>query len=422
MSIVLNDLQQEAYDTIVMKNENLFLTGQSGCGKSLVIKMAKVELERKHLKNVAITSTTGVSANIIGGTTIYSYLGIHLGTGSYKKLYKMITENSRSLARWKRLDVLIIDEISMLPIELFEKLEKLARAIRKSDKAFGGICVIGTGDFLQLPGINQTKLLFESDVFKICFAKTIYLKQIMRQTDPLFTRVLNKIRICDIDDEVKELLQSREIKYKSTDGILPTMIYSTNAKVDKTNKFYYDKLEGEEIIYKLKYKWFKFVQYKEKYDSLIRFQNELCLKVGAQVVHLINCPENNDLFNGSRGVIKSFDHGLPVVLFTNGSKTFERIISEATLDIMEEDKIVMSYTQIPLKLAFSATVHKNQGMSLNLIRFDMSNVFEFSQAYVALSRVRTLEGLYIRNLNFNVIKSNPKCIDFYKNLDDSIKN
>lgn len=417
MSIVLNELQQLAYDTIVIKKENLLLTGCGGTGKSLIIKMAKIELEKKYLKNVAITSTTGVSANIIGGKTLYSQMGIGLGTGSYKKLYKMITENNRSLARWKRLDVLIIDEASMLPVDLFEKLEKLARVIRKNDKAFGGIQLILSSDFLQLPGINQTKLLFESEVFKICITNTIYLKQVIRQTDPLFTRVLNKIRICDIDDEVKELLQSREIKYKSTDGILPTMIYATNAKVDKTNKFYYDKLEGEEFKYKLKENWKKKVIYKEKYDPLIRFQDEVCLKVGAQVIFQINTPDNPDLFNGARGVVKSFIKGLPLVLFTSKNGTFGSLISEATLDIEEEDKIIMSYSQIPLKLAFAETSHRCQGSSLSLIRVDFHNFFEYSQVYVALSRVRTLDGLYIRNLNINLIKANPKCIDFYRQLE-----
>lgn len=416
MAVILNGLQQQAYDYII-SGKNIFLTGAGGCGKSLIIKMAKNELVKKYLKNVAITSTTGVSANIIGGVTLHSYLGIKLGTGSYKKLYKMIIGNNKILARWKRTDVLIIDEVSMLSIELFEKLERLAREIRKNDKPFGGISLVCTGDFLQLPPINNDRLMFESDIFKICFTKIICLNEIMRQTDELFMRVLNKVRLCDIDDEVKELLQSREIKYKSNNGIIPTMIYATNERVDKTNKFYYDKLEGEEIKYKLKEKWFKMVQYKEKYLSLIRFQDELCLKVGAQVVNLVNSIDNPNLFNGTRGVVKRFDNGLPVVLFTNENKTFERIISVTTLDIIEEDKVIMSYTQIPLKLAYAATCHKCQGSSLSLVRFDMANVFEFSQAYVALSRARSLEGLYIRNLNFDVIKANPKCIEFYKNLE-----
>jgi ATP-dependent DNA helicase PIF1 len=416
MSIILNDLQQRAFDYII-SGENLFLTGSGGTGKSEIIKMAKFELERKYLKNVAITSMTGVSANIIGGKTLHSTLGIGLGNSSYKKLYKKIIADNRALAKWKRLDVLFVDEISMLSIELFEKLEKLARAIRKNDLPFGGINLIFSGDYLQLPPINQDKLLFESEVFKICMTNTVYLKEIMRQTDTLFTSVLNKIRICDIDDEVKELLQSREIKYKSTDGILPTMIYSTNAKVDKTNKFYYDKLEGEEFKYKLKENWKKKVIYKEKYDPLIRFQDEVCLKVGAQVIFQINTPDNPDLFNGSRGVVKDFIGGLPLVLFTSKTGTFDFQISEATLDIEEDDKVIMSYTQIPLKLGFAASVHRSQGSSLSLVRFDMANVFEYSQCYVAFSRVRTLEGLYIRNLNFNVIKSNPKCIEFYRQLE-----
>jgi ATP-dependent DNA helicase PIF1 len=419
--IKFNKKQQEAYDKII-EGKNLILTSSAGCGKSEVIKQAKVDLEKKYFKNVAITSTTGVSANLIGGRTLHSQLGIGLGTGSYKKLLAMIKERPMILARWRHLQVLIVDEASMLPVELFEKLEHLARTIRKDPAPFGNIQIIIVADFLQLPVVrpNNTgndKLLFESPVWKKCMTETVYLTQVMRQTDELFIRVLNKVRVCNIDDEVKETLKSREIKYFSKEGFIPTLIFATNAKVDKTNKKYYDKLTGEEYKYELKKKWNKRIAYKEKYDNLIRFEEELYLKVGAQVLYLVNSPDNPNLYNGSRGVVTKFQSGLPVVLFTTGKETFEATVSDSTLDIMEDDKLIMSYTQIPLKLAFSISCHRSQSQSLSLLRLDFNGFFEFSQAYVALSRARSLDGLYIRNLDFNVIKADKRCIDFYKNLE-----
>jgi ATP-dependent DNA helicase PIF1 len=408
----LNDLQQKAYDR-VLEGKNIFLTGLAGSGKSRTVKQLKTALEKKS-KNTAITSLTGISANLIGGITLHSYLGIQLGTGSFKRLYDMITKNPKILARWRRLDVLIIDEVSMLSIELFEKLNKLAKAIRYNKSPFGGIQIVLTGDFCQLAPIAQDEFIFESPVWSEVIDEVIYLTEIIRQSDEIFTRVLNKVRLADIDEEVEQVLKSREIKYISKTGLIPTMIYSTNQKVYETNMKYYKKLTSEEHKYKIKYIWNKNVIYKEKYDQLVRFEPELCLKIGAQVVHLVN---QDGLFNGSRGVVKDFIDGYPSVLFTSGAV---RVISPTTLNVEEQDEVIMTYTQIPLKLAFAGHSWSTVGSSLDLVRIDFRNIFAYGQAYVALSRVKSLDGLYIRNLNTNLIKCHPKAKLFYKNLENNI--
>lgn len=407
--IKLNEMQLKAYNAVISR-KNIFITGIAGTGKSAVIKKIKHDMEIIHKINVAITSTTGISANLINGTTLHSYLGIQLGTGSFKKLYKMISTNKKINNRWRRLEVLIIDEVSMLSIKLFEKLERLARAIRCNEQVFGGIQIVLTGDFCQLPPVGEQQFIFESPIWNICIKETVYLRDIMRQSDKTFMRVLSNVRLNNIDDEVKDVLKSREIKYISDTGLIPTMIYSTNAQVDKKNKKYYDKLETKEYTYELKYKWHINVTYKEKYDNLLRFKQDLNLKVGAQVMHLINA---DGLFNGSRGVIKEFINGIPLVYWVNGMET---LVTMATLTIEENDVDVLSYTQIPLKLAFAASCHSQQGSSLDLVRVDCKNFFADGQIYVALSRVRTLEGLYIRNLNLNLIKCNPKAKLYYEAL------
>lgn len=409
---ILNELQQMAYDQVIQNKKNIFLTGPGGVGKSYLIKKIKIDMEIKYNKNVALTSTTGISAQIIGGATLFSYLGIQLGTKSFDVLLKQLKTNIFILNRWKRIDVLIIDEVSMMSMELFEKLEKLARAIRKNEKPFGGIQLILSGDWLQLPSVTHSNFLFESNMWDTCIDKTIYLTEIIRQTDNLLIRVLNKIRICDIDDEVRMVLKSREIKYHSDIGLIPTMFFTTNQKVDNANNKYYDKLDTIEYSYQLQYNWIKKITYKEKYDVLLRFKQELKLKVGAQVMYLINSSKYN-LVNGSRGIIKDFVDGFPLVLFDNG---LEIIISNESLDIEEGNDLILTYSQLPLTLAWAVTIHRAQGSTVSLARIDFKNMFEYGQAYVALSRIKSLDGLYIRNLDFNAIKAHPKAVEYYKSI------
>jgi ATP-dependent DNA helicase PIF1 len=407
----LNKKQQDAYNVVVNKKQNIFLTGIAGSGKSFLLMKLKHDLEIKKYKNVAITSLTGVSANLLSGRTIYSYLGIGLGTNSFSKLFDAIFKNRRLYSIWMRLEVLIIDEISMMTIDLFEKIERLARAVRENEKPFGGIQLVLCGDFLQLPAVTKSAFLFESTQWNKCIQTTIYLTEVIRQADPKFANILNKIRLGEVDDEVEEMLESRQIKYKSKQGFIPTMIYSTNVQVDATNTKYYAKLDSKEYSYDIKYKWHKNIAYKEKYELLMRFKLIVKLKVGAQVMYLIN---KDALFNGSRGIVTEFINGFPLVLFTCGTKL---LITAESLNIEEYDDTVMTYTQLPLKLAYAVSIHKTQGASLSLIRVDFSRVFEYSQLYVALSRVRTIEGLYIRNLNVDLIKSHPKAVQYYKDLE-----
>ncbi len=234
----------------------------------------------------------------------------------------------------------------------------------------------------------------------------------MRQKNPIFSNILNKIRVGIVDEEVRLTLSKREIKYTDNNGLIPTMLYSTNTKVDTTNQKYYDKLRGNVYTYKIQYTWKQNIFDKEKYENLVKLPYELSLKIGAQVMHLVN-ETDGVLVNGSRGVVVEFIEGFPVVLFANGTK---RIITPAILDIEEGDTTVVSYAQIPLKLAWAISIHKSQSMTVDLLRIDFKNIFEDGQAYVALSRVSSLDGLYIRNLDFNAIMTNPKALQFYGSL------
>lgn len=408
--IILNDEQNAAYNHVVFNRKNLFITGRGGTGKSELIKKIYKDMASYHI--VGLTSLTGVSAHLIGGVTLHSYLGIRLGVGSFEKLLKLVEENKIIKNRWIRLDLLIVDEVSMLSMELFDKLEHIARVIRRNDKPFGGIQLLFSGDFYQLPCVLNDYFCFESDMWNKCFEHYICLEKVIRQTDDAFINTLNKIRTGDIDDECKRLIESREIPYLEKTGLIPTMLYAINAKVDAANEKYYNKLSGDEYVYKIAFVWKQRVFDKEKYENMARFQFELRLKKGAQVMHLVNTSDG-ELVNGSRGVVVDFVEGWPEVKFSNGLK---KIITPAALDIEEGDFVVLSYMQVPLKLAFAASIHKSQGCTLDLVRIDLKNVFEYGQFYTALSRVKSLDGLYIRNLDWNKVKVSPKVIKFYKSL------
>jgi ATP-dependent DNA helicase PIF1 len=406
----LTNKQEEAYYKAVYKKMNIFITGAGGVGKSTINK--KIFQDINKYNNVALTSLTGISANLIGGVTLHSYLGIRLGTETIQKIYSIISKSKKYLHRWQRLDVLMIDEISMMSLELFEKLEQLSRMIRKNNKPFGGIQLILSGDFLQLKPVKSDNFCFESKKWETCINDTIYLTEIIRQSDIHFINILNKIRIAKIDDECKTILEKRVLKYnsKKNNNIIPTLLYSTNAKVDKINNHYYSKLSGEEYTYKTTFNWKQNIYDKERYEIMCNSPYELNLKIGAQVMYLLN---KDKLYNGSRGVVKSFIQGFPVVVFNNG---IEKIITPETLDIEENNIKIMEYTQIPLKLCWAMSIHKSQGSTLDLVKIDFQKVFEYGQFYVALSRVRSIDGLYLKNLNWDLIKAHPKALKFYNKI------
>ena len=372
-------------------------------------------------KKIAITSTTGTSAILINGTTLHSYLGIGIGNGSVDNIVSNIMTKSYLKQKWQKLDVLVIDEISMLSPSLFDKLEQTARVVRSNSFPFGGIQLILTGDFFQLPVVNSDKFCFEAKSWSKCIDHTIYLTTIMRQRDVQFQKCLNNIRIGNVNQECKDLLSSRiGFQLKNDFGIKPTQLFSTNASVDEINDKEMDLLAEKDpdfyeytmtihIYNKLKTKDFIIDKIKKNCQTPETIQ--LC--VGAQVMLLINLSLDDKLANGSRGIVTKFFNDLPVIKFLNG---VERIIDHHIWEIEENGQSIIRIIQIPLKLAFATTIHKMQGSTLDYAVIDLSNTFEYGQSYVALSRISSIEGLSIINIDFDKIKASPKALDFYKNL------
>jgi len=421
--IQLTDKQNEAFSAMV-NGENIFLTGMGGVGKSATLKMfMKVY---KSERNMGITSTTGISALLFNGTTLHSFTGIGLGTASAETLIKKIMVRSYLRKRWEELEVLIIDEVSMLSPELFDKLEYIARAVRRNEMPFGGIQLILSGDFCQLPVVKCPDFCFEAKSWEECVDNTIYLTEIIRQSEKDFQGCLNNVRLGKLDKKTRKLLQSRVgVKLENKHGIKPTELYSTNRNVDVINEREMDKLAETGIEFR-EYEMdiqihpgVKNRQYaREKYRKNCTATDILQLCVGSQVMLLHNLEIDVGLVNGSRGVVTKFVHDIPVVKFLNGQ---ERVIDFHVWEWEESDKKMGSVTQIPLKLAYAMTIHRSQGCSLDYVEIDLSNVFEYGQAYVALSRVKSKEGLSITDIDFDKICAHPKALEYYEKLNKRIK-
>lgn len=411
--MILNNEQNYAYK-LILEGKNIFITGGGGVGKTALL---NYYITKHRKKNLGVTSTTGTSAILINGNTIHSYLGLGTGKKSVELLLSNIESNYFLKKRWKTLKILIIDEISMLSADFFDKLESLARLIRKIDKPFGGIQLILSGDFCQLSPIDSKNFCFESLSWNNVIDNVIYLTTIIRQENKEFQNCLSNIRVGKIDETTKNIINKRiNAKLENDFGIIPTKLFSKNINVDFTNNSELEKLtkKNKRYIYPMNC---NFVNPKiiDKYKKNISAVENLELCIGCQVMLIFNMDIKNQLINGSRGVVTDFvfrnGYYIPIVRFLNG---IEMEIDFNEWKIEEEEKVIGTIKQIPLKLAYAFSIHKSQGSSLDYAIIDLLELFDFGMAYVALSRVRNLEGLSIISINWNKVKANPKAISFYK--------
>ena len=412
----LRDKQEDAYKSLVAR-ESMFITGPAGVGKTTVIKLFVKAYQND--RKIAVTSTTGTSALLLNGTTLHSYLGIGYGNDSVDVMVNKIFMWKWLRKRWQDLECLFIDEISMLNPTLFDKLEETARIVRNNEEPFGGLQIVLSGDFLQLPCVGTDKFCFNALSWNKCIKKTVYLNEIIRQGDTTFQEVLNNIRIGNITEKVKEVLNSRiGIKLNNSYGIQPTKLYSKNRDVDIVNDKELDKLsmDGRQFYeYIMETSIFtNNVGVLEKFKKYCTTPEVLQLCVGAQVMLLKNLDMANGLANGSRGVVSGFINDMPIVRFLNGE---ERVIDYNVWEIEENEKRLLRAQQIPLKVAYAISIHKSQGCSLDYAEIDLSDIFEYGQAYVALSRVKNLEGLSIISVDYECIKAHPSAVEYYKNLE-----
>lgn len=411
----MNERQQYAC-SLVHHGRNIFVTGGAGTGKTFFIKEIVRQL-RQNQKNVGVTSMTANSALLIHGQTLHSFLGI----GIAKDTQSMMTRvrKFRKINTWKSLDVLIIDEVSMLSKLMFESLDYIAKEFIQNPRPFGGIQLVLCGDFCQLGCIDTKEFCFESSLWSRSIHETVEFTHIFRQqSDEQFSNLLEHMRFgCLLDDE-KEALVARQVEFDPTNmnGIEPTRLYPYRKDVQAINESNLSTLIMEKKERVMTYH----VRSLMKKSDLQKLCPELALTLctNAQVILTVNLDMEDGLVNGSRGVVKGFSGVLPIVQFVNG---MTRVIDYYTYSMDEEGdaenkKKGVSYAQIPLMLGWAITIHKSQGMTLDYVITDLSKVFDYGQAYVTLSRVRNLKNLWIQGINFPKIQCNPVVREFYQQL------
>ena len=375
----LSDEQKVAANKAIAGN-NLFITGSAGTGKSFLLNYVIQELQKLHGEaSVAVTAPTGVAAINIGGQTVHSFSGIGFGKGDHKRLLEKVVTTTVSYDRWLKTKVLIIDEISMLDRSLFELLSDIGKEIKKNELPFGGIQIIVVGDFLQLPPVQDgadRKFCFQSEIWEeaglLLPTGNILLKEIVRQTDKSFIKLLNEIRIGNLPDDMIALLDACVVGRKAlpVDGIIPTKLYCINKDVDSENAEKLAELEGDLVKLLAVDEW-KIKNNPSKKRMLLEIAEktipkEIDLKLGAQVMLLRNRNRVFDnsgsssgflgLVNGSRGKIIGFttssvdDEEVPIVKFDNGKIL---TIGRAEYEIRSPDGDgLLTRRQIPLKLAW----------------------------------------------------------------------
>ena len=405
---MLSPSQQHAYD-LFTEGKNIFISGQAGTGKSFIINMM-YNYAQLHNKKINVTALTGCAALLLNmkATTIHSWAGIGIG-GEVSTLISNIRKYKK-VDNWA-IDILIVDEVSMMSKSLFELLDTIGKKLRKKNKPFGGIQLVFCGDFYQLPPIDDS-FCFESLLWNETFDKTILFTKNYRQKNDGFQKVLNEVREGNISPEGCKLLIDCT-KKKVGDGIKPTIIYPTKKLADQVNQFENLTLEGEMHSYK-SYKSNMIGHISLELDKQIgkSIDETISLKIGSQVMCIVNLDQDLGVVNGTQGLIVDFDQdNFPIVQFKSCKMIMKPHLWKN--DKYENEGIY----QIPLILSWAITIHKAQGISLDEAMINIgSSVFEYGQTYVALSRVRTQEGLYIKSLDISRIKANPKVIEFYKSI------
>ncbi|MDB5264829.1 MAG: ATPase [Parcubacteria group bacterium] len=387
-------LQSEAL-SILKTGANVFLTGEPGSGKTHTIN-EYVKWLRSHAIEPAITASTGIAATHIHGMTIHSWSGIGINDYLSPEALDAIASKEHVVKRIQKAPVLIIDEVSMLSANVLSMVDEVAREVRHTDKPFGGMQVVLVGDFFQLPPIakagKQAVFAFQSGAWEKLNPIICYLHEQHRQEDGVFLSLLSAIRSGEWDHTHVSVLTSRE-----SDGDSETIdedtprLFTHNVDVDKLN---------DEKLAALSGKPYPFLMESAGGNVLVEALKRGCLsperltlKEGA----IVMCTKNNPAAgyaNGTLGIVTGFESGTnyPIIETRDG-----RDITMAPMAwaVEENGKVRAKISQVPLRLAWAITIHKSQGMSMDAAAMDLSRAFEYGQGYVALSRVRTLDGLHL---------------------------
>ncbi len=407
---------------ILKTGMNVFLTGEPGAGKTHTINEYVAYLRSRNIEP-AVTASTGIAATHLGGMTIHSWSGIGIKNKLDKRDLHDISTSKYIPKRIQPAKVLIIDEVSMLSPDTLAMVDTVCRVIKQNPKPFGGLQVIFVGDFFQLPPIvkkdynenasEQTEFLeeptarfaFDSPAWERAKPIVCYLTEQYRQDDDVFLDLLSAIRHNVFNDQHLPHLVARKVEREAAPEHAPKL-FSHNVDVDSVNEAMLEKLPSQRRAFHLS---------SQGHHVLVAILQKgclspetLCLKIGAAVMFTKN-NQREGFVNGTLGKVVGFDSssGLPIVQ-TRGGMKIE--VDRMDWTIEEHGEIRAQISQLPLRLAWAITVHKSQGMSLDEAVMDLSQVFEFGQGYVALSRVRRLSGLYLLGWNDRAFQVHPEVL------------
>jgi ATP-dependent DNA helicase PIF1 len=371
---------------------NVFLTGQPGTGKTYTINQY-IEWCVDNGILPAVTASTGIAAIHVGGTTIHSFAGVRDDNALTAQDIEDILGNPWVRDRLCKTEVLIIDEISMVSKKLLNVVSVLAMAARNNDKPFGGIKIIAVGDFFQLPPVKG-EFAFEAEAWEQADFQICYLHEQYRQSEKVFNDILTNIRAGFLTEEQKEVIRGRVVDDVSNlDGAI--RLDTHNAKVDKINEMKLDRLEGIPKTYAMTENGNEKIVKALKANCLS--PERLILKVGAKVMFTKNDALNKMWVNGTQGEVMMLGDSFVKVKLRNGASVDVGIHEWEYCEGYGKNKhVVAVIRQIPLKLAYAITIHKSQGMTLDEAVIDVSHVFACGQAYVAVSRVRSLDGVHFQ--------------------------
>ena len=422
---------------IMKTGVNVYLTGSAGSGKTHTLREYIKWLDERSIP-VAITASTGIAATHMNGMTIHGWAGIGIREYLGEADMDMLEQKQYLWKRFEKARVLIIDEVSMLHAHRLDMVERVCRRFKRSDLPFGGLQVILSGDFFQLPPVTksgpmqaqivretppvpqgelfidydsgdtfqeeevpQSDMVIHSKAWRMMKPAICYLTEQHRQEDDTFLEILNAMRRNAVGDTHKALIKGR--LNASVSNALPTKLYTHNVDVDAINYAELQKLDGDTKEFHMSGSGNDILVAALKKSCLA--PEQLKLKLGAEVMFIKNNYEAGYV-NGTRGVIKGFDsRGEPIVEIASSGKRLS--VSAMEWEVEENGKVKASITQYPLRLAWAITIHKSQGMSLDSAEIDLSKTFAYGMGYVALSRVRTLAGIRLVGYADNALTMDP---------------